>query len=83
MVINFYKQLGDPEGVVEHFQGVLDRFCGEEWTRRFPELALTQQWYAAAMAKSLIRHIKVLRPRQVVRLLHPLPRAADVRRGLR
>ncbi|GAA5836296.1 hypothetical protein JCM9279_000347 [Rhodotorula babjevae] len=66
MVVRFYKQRNEPEAVVEHFQDLLDEFGGEEWTSRFPRLALTQQWYAAATVGYLVRCIHTLRIGQVV-----------------
>ena len=56
--------------IVEHVQGVVDEFSSEVWTRRFRQLAFSQQLYAVGMVRALLKRIQTLEARQVVR---PLP----------
>ncbi|GAA5945270.1 hypothetical protein JCM3775_007416 [Rhodotorula graminis] len=64
-LLRFYESRDASEAVVE-LKGVLDRFCGAEWTLEFPKLALTQQWYAAATVKALLRHVHERTDRQIL-----------------
>ncbi|GAA5907672.1 hypothetical protein JCM8208_005486 [Rhodotorula glutinis] len=64
-VVYFFESHGAPSAVVEHFQGVVDQFCGDVWSRRFPQLALSQQLYAVGMVRALLGRIQGLTARQV------------------
>ncbi|GAA5915276.1 hypothetical protein JCM8208_004523 [Rhodotorula glutinis] len=64
-IVYFVESHNAPPPVVEHFQGIVDQFCGDTWTRWFPQLALSQQLYAVGMVRALIGRIQRLKVRQV------------------
>ncbi|GAA5915278.1 hypothetical protein JCM8208_004524 [Rhodotorula glutinis] len=64
-IVYFFESHDAPSAVVEHFQGVVDQFCGDVWAHRFPQLALSQQLYAVGMVRALLGRIQPLTARQV------------------
>ncbi|GAA5907669.1 hypothetical protein JCM8208_005485 [Rhodotorula glutinis] len=64
-VVYFFESHSAPSPVVEHFQGVVDQFCGDVWAHRFPRLAPSQQLYAVGMVRALLGRIQSLTAREV------------------
>ena len=65
--MRFVESRGAPPAFVQPFQDVVDQFCGDVWTHRFPRLAPSQQLYAIGMVRALLGRIHTLKPQQVVR----------------
>ncbi|GAA5907665.1 hypothetical protein JCM8208_005484 [Rhodotorula glutinis] len=68
-VVYFVESHSAPSPVVEHFQGVVDQFCGDVWTHRFSALALSQQLYAVGMVRALLGKIQTLTAREILNQL--------------